>query len=157
LGGCSLLTQRRQYKLLYMIKQQVMSAFRNEFNFVQDKFEIMDLLDNNSEMDYDTIDLLKLPTPDYNIVWHPGVYLFLGNNSVYRVGVSMTNSRARVMKHLDACTADNGYCIWDIDKYKDKSILLFNVKEKINSHWLLALETYFENEFKPLIRAKRIG
>jgi len=140
-----------------MIKEQVISAFRSEFDLIQDKFEIMDLLDNDSPMDYDVISEIKLPSADYNIVWHPGVYVFLGNDSVYRVGVSMTNSRARVMQHLDACTADNGYCIWDIEKHNDRSILLFNIKELVNRHWLLALEVYLENKFNPHIKAKRIG
>jgi hypothetical protein len=140
-----------------MIKEQVISAFRSEFNFIQNKFEILDLLENNSEMDYERIEMLKLPTDKYNIVWHPGVYVFLGNNLVYRVGVSINNSRWRVMQHLDACTSQNGHCIWDIDKYDDKSILLFNVKEHADRHWLMALEVYLEEKFKPLIKAKRIG
>lgn len=140
-----------------MIKEQIISAFRDEFHFIQDKFEILDLLGNNSKMDYETIDLLKLPSDDLNIVWHPGVYIFLGNNSIYRVGVSMINSRKRVMEHLDACTSQNEHSIWDIDKYEDKAILLFNVKDKADRHWLLAIEAYFEERFKPLIRAVRIG
>lgn len=140
-----------------MIKEKVISAFREEFHFVQEKFEIMDLLANNSPMDYETINNLKLPSDNYNIVWHPGVYVFIGNNTVYRVGVSMRNSRWRVMQHLDACTSKNEHCIWDIDKCEDKSILLFNVKNKDDRHWLLALETYLESKFDPLIDAGRIG
>ena len=62
-----------------MIKEHVISAFKKEFHFVQSKFEIIDLLENNSPMDYDIINDLKLPTSDYNIIWHPGVYVFLGN------------------------------------------------------------------------------
>jgi len=140
-----------------MMKKQVIAAFESEFFFIKDKFEILDLLENSCPMDSETIEYLKLPTDDYNIVWHPGVYLFIGNNSVYRVGVSLTNSRWRVMQHLDACTSANGYCIWDIDKYEDKSILLINVKEKTDSHWLLALELFLENKFAPHIPAKRKG
>lgn len=140
-----------------MIKEQVILAFKNEFHFIQDKFEILDLLDNNSEMDSKVIEVLKLPSNVYNIVWHPGVYLFLGNNSVYRVGVSMNNSRGRVMEHLEACTSKNGHSIWDINKHDDKSILVFNIKDKSNRHWLLAIEAYFEEKFKPLINAGRIG
>ena len=140
-----------------MIKEKIISAFKNEFHFIQDKFEILDLLANNSEMDYDTIEDLRLPSDDYNIVWHPGVYLFLGNNSLYRVGVSLRNSRARVMEHLENCTSGNGCAIWDIDKYEDRSILLFNVKEKKDRHWLLAIELYFEENLSPLIKARRKG
>jgi hypothetical protein len=140
-----------------MIKEEVIAAFKSEFHFIQDKVEIINLLENDSEMDYDTIGALKLPTDEYNIVWHPGVYAFLGNNSVYRVGVSMRNSRARVMEHLEACTSSNGYGIWDIEKFEDRSILLFNIKDVANRHWLLALETYLESRFAPHIKSQRIG
>lgn len=139
------------------IRQQLIDAFEQEFSFIRDKFELIDLLANNTPMDYETIEYLKLPSDEYNIVWHPGVYAFIGNSSLYRVGVSMHNSRARVMQHLDACTAKDGHCIWDIDKFEDKSILLFNVKNKADRHWLLALEAFFENKFSPLISAGRIG
>lgn len=108
-------------------------------------------------MDYKTIESLKLPNEKNNIVWHPGVYIFIGNNQVYRVGVSLSNSRKRVMEHLDVCTSGNGFSIWDINKYSDKSILLFNVKNKDDRHWLLALEAYFEKILSPLIKARRIG
>jgi hypothetical protein len=139
------------------IKERVIKAFKSEFSFIASKFEIIDLLDNNSPMDYNTIEFLKLPSDDYNIVWHPGVYLFLGNDAVYRAGVSVNNSRNRVMQHLEAGTSDNGFCIWDIDQYADKSILLINAKEKTDRHWLLAIEAFLETEFEPHIKAKRIG
>jgi hypothetical protein len=140
-----------------ILKQQLIEAFENELYAVKTKFEIIDLLDNNSPMEYETIASLKLPTDDYNIVWHPGVYIFIGNNELYRVGVSMRNSRLRVMKHLEAHTSKNGYGIWDINQFTDKSILLFNVKAIEDKHWLLALEAYFETRFQPKIKAGRIG
>jgi len=139
------------------IKQQIISVFKSEFGFIQDKFEILDLLSNNSPMDYKTIEYLKLPSEENNIVWHPGVYVFLGNNTTYRVGVSMNNSRARVMQHLDVKTQKDGYCVWDIDQFEDKSILLFNVKNKADKHWLLALEAFLETTLQPKIKAGRIG
>ena len=144
-------------QLLINMRTQMIEAFEQEFSFIKDKFEIMDLLANDSPMKNEVIEYLKLPSNDYNIVWHPGVYAFLGNNIVYRVGVSMNNCRAKVMQHLDDYTTKDNYCIWDIDKFDDKSILLFNVKNKDDRHWLLALEVFFENKFKPLIKAGRIG
>lgn len=108
-------------------------------------------------MDYKTIENLKLPTEDYNIVWHPFVYIFIGNNPLYRVCVSMHNSRARVMKHLEACTSKNGYCVWDIDNFPDKSITMFNVKYKSDKHWLLSVDAFIEMKFEPKIKAGRIG
>ena len=125
--------------------------------FIKDKFELIELLENNSAMDYKTIEYLKLPSKDNNIVWHPGVYVFIGNNELYRVGVSMRNSRSRVMEHLKAETSKDGYCIWDINKYQDKSILLFNVKDVSDKHFLLALEAFLETKFQPKIKAGRIG
>lgn len=139
------------------LRQQIIDAFASEFGFVKDKFLLIDLLANNSPMDYETIQYLKLPSDDYNIVWHPGVYAFIGNNELYRVGVSMRNSRARVMEHLAAETSMDGHCVWDIDQYSDKSILLFNVKNPVDRHWLLALEAFLETKFQPKIKAGRIG
>jgi len=139
------------------MKEKIIAEFKKEFGFISDKFEFLDLLGNGSPMDSETIEYLKLPSDAYNVVWHPGVYFFIGNNSVYRVGVSMVNSRARVMQHLEACTSKNGIGIWDIDKFDDKSILLINVKDKKDRHWLLAIEAYFEQSLKPLIGADRIG
>jgi hypothetical protein len=139
------------------IKQQIIVAFESEFGFIKDKFELIDLLANNSPMDYKTIEYLKLPSEDYNIVWHPGVYIFIGNNELYRVGVSMRNSRARVMEHIVAQTSKDGICILDIDKYSDKSILLINIKNQQDRHWLLALEVFLETKFQAKIKARRIG
>ncbi len=139
------------------IKQQIIEAFETEFGFIKDKFELIDLLSNNSPMEYETIEYLKLPSENYNIVWHPGVYTFIGNDLLYRVGVSIHNSRARVMQHLDAWTEKDGYCVWDINNHADKSILLFNVKEKSDKHWLLALEAFLETKFQPKIKAGRVG
>ena len=143
--------------MIEIIEQQLLQSFEQEFGFLKEKFEIMNLLDNNSPMDYETIKNLCLPSDENNIVWHPGVYVFIGNNLIYRVGVSMNNSRLRVMQHLEAGTAKDGHCIWDIDQFENKSILLFNVKNKSDKHWLLALEVFLETQFQPLIRAGRIG
>lgn len=139
-----------------MNKTKIIEDFNSEFGFIKDKFVFMDLLEN-SPMDYKTIESLKLPSENNNLVWHAGVYFFIGNNSIYRIGVSMNNSRARVLQHIDACTSKDDYCVLDIDKYEDKSILLCNVKEKTSRHWLLSIEAYFEEKYKPLIKASRIG
>lgn len=139
------------------IKTQVIESFKKEFQFLIDKFEIMDILENGTPLDYKAIKMLKLPSADYNVIYHPGVYVFIGNNSVYRVGVSMRNSRVRVMEHIKVQTWGNNHSVIDIDKFSDKSILLFNVKNYSDSHWLLSLEVFLEETFKPLIKAKRKG
>jgi hypothetical protein len=140
-----------------MIKDEVIQAFREEFGFLEEKFAILDLLENNAKIDYETIKNLRLPSREDNIVWYPGVYVFIGNNSIYRIGVSMRNSRARVMQHIKVRTGKGGFSIIDIDKFPDGSILLFNVRDPKDRHWLLALEVYLERRFQPLIGSRRIG
>ena len=139
------------------ITHQILEHFDQEFGFIKDKFEIMDLLANGSPLDYKTIEFLKLPSEENNIVWHPGVYVFIGNNTVYRVGVSMRNSRSRVMEHIAVQTSQNEHCVLDINQFDDRSILLINVKNQEDRHWLLSLETYLEKKLNPLIKAKGIG
>jgi hypothetical protein len=84
-------------------------------------------------MDYAAINSIRLPTDDY----------------------SMRNSRERVMQHLVASTGHNEYNIWHIAEYDDCAILLFNVKDVADRHWLLALEVFLERKFNPLIPSLR--
>lgn len=140
-----------------MIKNTIISEFNETFSFIRNKFEIIELLENSEKIDYDKINDLKLPSDDFNIVWHPGVYLFIGNKRVYRVGVSLRNSRNRVMQHIGDGTTGGGHCVCDIDKFDDRSILLFNIKNPEDRFWLLALELFFEEKFTPLIKARRKG
>jgi hypothetical protein len=139
------------------IKQQIIEAFYKEFGFIKEKFEIMELAMSNEKIDYDALNDIKLPSIENNIVWHPGVYVFSGNNEVYRIGVSLKNSRSRVMEHWINGTSKDGFCVCDIDNFDDRSILLINVKKADEKYWLLALEAYLELKFKPKIWASRIG
>lgn len=143
--------------MIVPIKQKIIDAFLTEFDFIKDKFEIMELAMPNENIDYDALNVIKLPSLENNIVWHPGVYVFSGNNEVYRIGVSLQNSRARVMQHWINGTSKEGFCVCDIDNFDDRSILLFNVKQIEDKHWLLAIEAFLELKFKPKIWASRIG
>jgi hypothetical protein len=138
------------------IKEIIKEEFYNTFSNLKDEIEIMDLMEHCKFGGLEIRDL-KLPSIEYDIVWHPGVYMFIGNNSLYRVGVSMENSRKRVLQHLEDWTNNGTHSIWDIDNYEDKSVLLFNVKNIDKKYWLLAIEAFFEMNFSPLIKAKRIG
>ena len=73
--------------------------------------------------------------------------------------VSMKNSRGRVLQHLKSGTAKDGFSVWDIDKddHDDRQIILFNVKDKKDRHWLLSLELYLEEQLGPKIKALRAG
>jgi hypothetical protein len=54
-----------------MIKDDIILSFKSEFRFLQDKFEIINLLENWSEMGYETIGGLKLLSDEYNMVGIP--------------------------------------------------------------------------------------
>jgi len=140
-----------------MIKDDVIAAFKSEFSHVEPNFIILDLLGDNAPMEYEAISKLKMPSVKNDLVWMPGVYVFIGNDAVYRVGVSMENSRRRVLQHLVDQTTYDGYCVWDIATQESKAILLFNVQDTEFNHWLLALEACLEKKFKPRIRSLRNG
>lgn len=140
------------------IKDQVIASFYKEFGSIAKKFEIMDLLADGSPMDYEVIRDLQLPKNKPNCIWCPGVYVFIGNNKVYRVGRSIKNSRGRVMQHLKDRTEFGTHGVWDINDYTDKSILLFNVRAReLDLHWVAALEIFLEERYKPLMPAQRRG
>lgn len=139
------------------IKEEVVNVFQQEFGFLSKKFEIIDLLGNNRPLDIETIKNLKLPYPKKNLVWHPGVYVFIGNGTVYRVGRSLTNSRKRVLEHLTDRTSFNNVGVWDIEDFPDKAILLFNLIDKEDIHWLAALEIFLERKYSPKIPSGRLG
>lgn len=138
-------------------KEEVIKAFKDEFGAVAEKFVIMDLLEDGTLMEYKAITEVRLPSKEYNRVFYPGVYVFIGNDTVYRVGVSMRNSRERVRQHINAQRTIGVTSIMDIDQFSDRSILLFNVDNPEDRHWLLALEVFLEKKFEPLIRSKRVG
>ena len=142
----------------FNIVNQVQESFEKEFHFIKDKFVVLDLLENQSPMELDAVRKLKLPIDGEDMVWHPGVYVFIGDGAVYRVGRSLDNSRKRVMEHLVDRTEFKGIGVWDIKDMADKAILLFNLKNpKEDIHWLAALEIFLEREFKPKIPSGRLG
>ncbi|MCF1753173.1 hypothetical protein [Mariniradius sediminis] len=139
------------------IVNQVIESFEQEFNLIKDKFVVLDLLENHRPMTIEAIRELKLPVDGEDMVWHPGVYVFIGDGSVYRVGRSLDNSRKRVLEHLTDKTSFNGIGVWDINDKPDKAILLFNLKDKKGIHWLAALEIFLERKFNPKIPSGRLG
>lgn len=139
-----------------MTIEEIIGKFKKEFAPVEDKFEIIRLLKGKGELSDKSIRELDPP-----YVWHPGVYLFYGNGSPYRVGRHLTNSRLRVLQHLESRTEnkDTGANVWDIANAPDREILLFNVIDINDYHWVAALEIFMENALKKDLKipAKREG
>lgn len=139
--------------------EQIIALFDKEFKHQRPLFEVIKLLEGKRPLDIKTIEHLMLPSEEYNRIWYPGVYVFFGNGSPYRVGRHLTNSRLRVMQHLKAETGNATANVWDIEHAEDREVLLFNVKDRKDYHWVAALEIFLENELKEKLRipAKRQG
>lgn len=86
----------------------------------------------------------------------PGVYLFLKDEQVIKIGRSLTNSRKRALEHI---VANTGGEMALLEGDESAQIILFNVISPDNLHWVCALEVFLEiklkNELK--IRAARTG
>jgi len=92
-----------------------------------------------------------------NLIWHPGVYVFFGNKRIWKVGRHLTNSRKRATQHITENTQTQKHRIKDLEKILDAELILFNVKEKEDNHWVAAIEIFLEKQLKPLIQSKRTG
>ena len=142
-----------------MTVNEIIKEFEDQFSPIREKFEILKLLEGERKLDYYEIEHLALPSAEYNIIWHPGVYIFFGNGKPYRVGRHLSNSRLRVLQHLNIGTGNENAKVWDIENAPDREIILFNVKDKKDYHWVAAVEIYMEKILKQELQipAKRQG
>ena len=142
-----------------MTVDDIIKKFEDQFLPIREKFEILKLLEGKRKLNYYEIEHLALPSSTYNIIWHPGVYIFFGNGKPYRVGRHLSNSRLRVLQHLKIGTGNKKAKIGDIENAADREIILFNVRDIKDYHWVAAVEIYMENVLKQdlLIPSKRQG
>jgi len=134
--------------------------FQEEFRQIANKFTVLDLQLNRDGIKKELSELSKevLPSKKENLIWHPGVYVFIGGDNVYKVGSSLNNSRKRALEHFRDNTKKDGISIHDIYQHPDARILLFNIiNPKEDSHWILTLEAFLEKKLDPKIRSGRIG
>jgi len=136
--------------------EEVVKQFKNEFNPILKKFKIIKVL-NGQKMDSKLISEAKYIFKNKNIIAHPGVYVFYGNDNVYRIGRHLINSRLRVLQHIKDNTRNKDHKITDIKNHKDAEIILFNVIDRNDAHWVAAVEIYLERVLNPLIKSKRTG
>ena len=137
---------------------KIIEIFHNEFHFVENKFDIIRVL-NNKKFNLENI----LSAIDKNdCIWHPGVYVFYGQKKVWKVGRHFINSRMRASQHLAENTQSENHSINDLVDIPDSELILFNLNQKsmhkeFEYHWVAAVEIYLENILNPLIRSKRMG
>jgi hypothetical protein len=130
---------------------EVIEIFKTEFKPIIDKFEIIKVLNGN------LFTRKNVLAANQNFIYYPGVYVFYGDNKVWKVGRHLTNSRMRAMQHIDANTGNKDNRIKELEKIADAEIILFNVKNIEDNHWVAAVEIFLERKLKPIIRSKRTG
>lgn len=136
----------------------IIELFEKEFAPIKEKFKVIKLLSDNSDekrvLESEEIRRIKI---DY--VHNPGVYVFYGNGSPYRVGRHLTNTRKRVMQHYNENTSKDNFNIRQLNDFDDREVILFNLIDLKDMHWAAALEIFLEDRLKGDLKipAKRQG
>lgn len=117
--------------------------FEKEFGSLSEKFVII-------ELQIDTASDSQLPyiaNPGVYVYWHP-------RKGVIKVGRHLNNSRKRALEHIRDNT---GGTMAELLADNTARLLLFNVRDEKDVHWVAALEVYFESTLQPKIRSERLG
>ena len=123
--------------------EEVQSCFSREFGPLKSKFA------------YYEGDISWARQSKEKFVANPGVYVWWHpEHGVVRVGLSMQNSRKRALQHIPD---DTGGIMKELGSDPKTKLLLFNIKDGKDSHWVTALEKHFEKSLDPALGPKRYG
>ncbi len=138
--------------------ESIIKEFEKEFGFLRDKFTIIKLLSEGTN-ERRVLKDKEIREVKLDYVYHPGVYVFYGNGSPYRVGRHFDNTRLRVLEHIRDNTNKGEYSISQLNEFDDREIILFNLIKPEDKHWAAALEVFLEDKLKPELKipAKRQG
>jgi|SRR5680860_82463 len=127
-----------------MTQQDIQDIFNSEFEPLLDKFTIIE--------EY----LSNLAQSTNEFIYHPGVYVFFLETEVIKVGRSLTNSRKRALEHIKDNTKNEAFEMNSLQKMEAK-VMLFNLKNADDYHWLGSVEMYLERRLNPVIKSGRKG
>ena len=85
----------------------------------------------------------------------PGVYVWIANGQVCKVGKSQSNSLERARDHLRVKDGTGPKLRKAFEGDPRPMLLLFNVTNNENCHWVPALESFLEGQLTPLVKAGR--
>ncbi len=125
-----------------MLLNEILVRIRREFGALTDKFEVYDL------------PLATIPKDKTAGAANPGVYVYLSDDGVVKVGRHLTNSRKRAYEHIGANTGGTMKALLEDPSVR---IALFNVASVADLHWVCALEVFLERNLSPAIRSARLG
>jgi hypothetical protein len=84
------------------------------------------------------------------VYWHP-------EHEVLKTGKSQANSRKRALEHIPDNTSHKNIQMAVLGKDENTKLLLFNIKNNSDLHWVLALEAFMEWNASPKIKSARMG
>ena len=117
--------------------------FKEGFSSLSELFVIIELqIDaaSDSQVPY-------VANPGVYVYWHPRI-------GVIKVGRHLKNSRKRALEHIRDNT---GGTMAELHDDNTARLLLFNIRDAKDVHWVAALEVYFESALQPKIHSKRLG
>ena len=131
-----------------MTKADLIVVFEREFNTLKHLFKVESF--NPKEHGI---------KPAHDDWARPGVYIYLKGNQAIKVGKSQTNSFKRSLEHIrdNTSSKDGVIQMRDLGTMEDVLIVLINVKNQQDDHWVPSLEYYMEKELNPLIKSGRRG
>jgi len=122
---------------------EIKNLFTKEFGALQNLFKIFDMPLAEVESIKDPL----ITMPGIYVFWHPA-------RSVIKVGRHFTNSKKRALEHLRDNT---GGVMAELRNDDRTRLLLFNVKDSKDKHWVAALEIYLEEHLSPEVKSGRLG
>ena len=126
-------------------KSRIESVFRKEFGLIESKFRVIDI----------SVPLLLASKEEF--IYNPGVYVFYKGADVIKVGRHLQNSRKRAWQHIQDNTCNGEIQMKDLAADPEAKVLLLNVIDPKDSHWVAAVEIYLESSLYPMIQSKRLA
>ena len=125
---------------------EIREKFNNEFLEISKKFNIIELkikdaLENGKS---------DVNQPGVYIYWHP-------DHGAIKVGKSQSNSKKRALEHISDNTENVKISISKISEDQQTMLLLFNIIDSKDLHWILSLEAFMDWNIKPIIKSARMG
>lgn len=125
--------------------KDVKRLFESEFFALTGRFHTIEMSIHAARYDGSS----EVNAPGVYVFWHPTL-------GVVKVGKSQSNSKKRALEHLRDNTKKGDVEMAKLGEDVTK-ILLFNIINAKDLHWILSLEAFLEWNAKPIINSARMG
>jgi hypothetical protein len=126
--------------------KDVKRLFESEFSALTDRFHTIEMSIHAARYDGSS----EVNAPGVYVFWHPTL-------GVVKVGKSQSNSKKRALEHLRDNTKKGDVEMAKLGEDIATKILLFNIINAKDLHWILSLEAFLEWNAKPIINSARMG